>query len=87
MNRQAKRMQQKMGGNDDPRNKAKLKKQRVGPLQFFREVKIEMSKVGWPTRKEVIVSTVSVSLTIILLTGLVFGYDFAFARLVGYIFN
>ena len=33
---------------------------RTSPAQFVREVRQEMSKVTWPTRKELVVTTVSV---------------------------
>jgi preprotein translocase subunit SecE len=33
---------------------------RTSPAQFVREVRQELSKVTWPTRKELIVTTVSV---------------------------
>ncbi len=33
---------------------------RTSPAQFVREVRQEMAKVTWPTRKEVVVTTVSV---------------------------
>ncbi len=33
---------------------------RTSPAQFVREVRQEMAKVTWPTRKELVVTTVSV---------------------------
>ena len=33
---------------------------RISPAQFVREVRQEMAKVTWPTRKELVVTTVSV---------------------------
>jgi preprotein translocase subunit SecE len=33
---------------------------RTSPAQFVREVRQEMAKVTWPTRKELLVTTVSV---------------------------
>ena len=33
---------------------------RTSPAQFVREVRQELSKVTWPTRKELVVTTVSV---------------------------
>jgi preprotein translocase subunit SecE len=33
---------------------------RTSPAQFVREVRQEMAKVTWPTRKELMVTTVSV---------------------------
>lgn len=31
-----------------------------GPLAFFRQVRAEMARVTWPTRKETVVSTIMV---------------------------
>lgn len=89
MNRQLKRMQQKMGDNSSQRGagRSKTKSKRVSPVQFFKEVRHEMSKVIWPTRKEAIMSTVTVSVTIVFMTALVFGYDFGFGKLIAFIFN
>jgi len=33
---------------------------RTSPAQFVREVRQEMAKVTWPTRKELVVTTISV---------------------------
>jgi preprotein translocase subunit SecE len=33
---------------------------RLNPLQFFQEVRQEVSKVVWPTRKEVWITTIAV---------------------------
>jgi preprotein translocase subunit SecE len=39
---------------------------RTSPAQFVREVRQEISKVTWPTRKELLVTTVSVFVMAIL---------------------
>jgi preprotein translocase subunit SecE len=36
-------------------------------LQFFREVRVEIKKVTWPTRKETIASTIVVLITTFIL--------------------
>jgi preprotein translocase subunit SecE len=33
---------------------------KVGPLQFFKEVRSETQKVTWPTRREVTITTIMV---------------------------
>ena len=58
MNRQAKRMMAKQG-TDKPRTSDKRassapKRERTGPVQYYREVMAELKKVAWPTRSEVI---------------------------------
>ena len=37
-----------------------LEKKMANPLQFMREVREEVSKVSWPSRRETIVTTVMV---------------------------
>jgi len=49
--------------------------------QFLREVRLELKKVDWPTRKELITYTVVVLVTIIVLTSFVAGVDYVFSRL------
>ena len=39
---------------------------RVNPIQFFQEVRQEISKVTWPTRKEVWITTVAVLIMVTL---------------------
>jgi preprotein translocase subunit SecE len=39
-------------------------KKRTSPAQFFREVRQEVSKVTWPTRRETMVSTMMVFIMI-----------------------
>ena len=39
---------------------------RVNPIQFFQEVRQEIAKVTWPTRKEVWITTVAVLIMVTL---------------------
>lgn len=39
---------------------------KTGPIQFYREVRAEMKKITWPTRKETIASTIAVFIMVIL---------------------
>ena len=91
MNRQQKRMLQKQGqlGADGEPVAQKRKPQqpppknrdaRVGPVQFIREVRGELRKVAWPTRPEVVKYSIVVLVTVVLLTGLIFGLDFVFGE-------
>lgn len=97
MNRQMKRMQerqeraQKRAGAGRPsaaqaaatrRAAVPERRKRTGALQFLKEVRIELSKVDWPTRRELVSYTVVVLVTITVLTAYVFGLDSAFTRLV-----
>jgi len=40
--------------NGNPKKEKKAKKEKGGILKFFKEVKKEMSKVQWPSRKDMV---------------------------------
>ena len=94
MNRQMKRMQekaerqQKKAGTDRAsapaatarRAQSQEKRKRTGARQFLREVRLELKKVDWPSRAELISYTVVVLVTITVMTAYVFGLDFAFTK-------
>jgi preprotein translocase subunit SecE len=96
MNRQMKRMQerqeraQKRAGVGRPaaapattrRTAVQERRKRTGVRQFLKEVRIELSKVDWPTRRELVSYTVVVLVTVTVLTAYVFGLDSIFTRLV-----
>jgi preprotein translocase subunit SecE len=58
------------------------KKKRTGARQFLKEVRQELRKVDWPSRRELISYTVVVLVTVIVMTSLVFGLDFVFSKLI-----
>ena len=39
---------------------------KAGPLEFFRQIKLEAKKVTWPSRKETTVSTISVFIMVLI---------------------
>jgi preprotein translocase subunit SecE len=94
MNRQMKRMQekaerqQKKAGTDRASSPAastrkaasQEKRKRTGARQFLREVRLELKKVDWPSRAELISYTVVVLVTITVLTTYVFGLDAFFTK-------
>ena len=49
---------------------------------FYRDVKMEMGKVAWPTRDEIKSSTQIVMLLLVLLATIVYGFDFVFKHAV-----
>ena len=93
MNRQTKRMMKRQG-SEAP---APAERRRPAPppphrdrttaKQFGREVRGEMRKVAWPTRAEVMNSTAIVLVAVIVMTTLIFGMDFAFAKGVLFLFD
>ena len=58
------------------------KKKRAGARQFLKEVRQELRKVDWPSRRELISYTVVVLVTVVVMTSLVFGLDFVFSKLI-----
>ena len=58
------------------------KKKRTGARQFLKEVRQELRKVDWPSRRELISYTVVVLVTVIVMTTFVFGLDFVFSKLI-----
>jgi preprotein translocase subunit SecE len=101
MNRQTKRMLQRQGqmtSEGTPavdrkaqaqaaRNRATQKRERTSPGTFVKEVRGELRRVAWPSRAEVINYSGIVLVTLIILVGLVFLLDFAFAKSVLFLFE
>ncbi|HVM11416.1 MAG TPA: preprotein translocase subunit SecE [Actinomycetota bacterium] len=93
MNRQAKRQMQR--GRQQAGDRAAAarravpdrKRERTSPRQFFREVRQELKKVNWPTKRELGTYTVVVLFTVVVLTSLVFGIDFLVGRAVLAVFG
>lgn len=88
MNRQYKRMMQREQARKAtaPRPQAKAaqpaKRERTGPRQFVKEVGVELGKVAWPTRQEVVAYSIVVIVSVAVITALIFGLDFAFTKAV-----
>ncbi|GIU97301.1 MAG: hypothetical protein KatS3mg013_1104 [Actinomycetota bacterium] len=94
MNRQMKRAQeraerqQRRTGVDRPapssvatrRAAQQERRQRTSARQFLRDVRAELRKVDWPTRRELVTYTVVVLVTVTVMTTLVFGLDFVIQR-------
>lgn len=55
-------------------------KKRTTPMQFLREVRAELKKVAWPTRTELIQSTIMVLVILLALTGIIYVLDLVFAQ-------
>ncbi len=93
MNRQTKRLMQRQK-SDRPRAperrqrpQAAPQKERTGPRQYLTEVRGELRKVAWPTRHEVVNSTIIVLIAVTFMTALIFGYDYLSAKLVLFLFD
>ena len=51
------------------------------------EVRGELRKVAWPTRSEVINSTIIVLIAVVVMTTLIFGFDYLFAKGVLFLYD
>ena len=63
------------------------KKKRTSISQFLKDVRVELKKVQWPTRKELMAYTVVVFVSVVVLTSYVFGLDFLFSKAVLRVFG
>jgi len=95
MNRQAKRMMQKQKATGQDRLETMRqrravtseRKRRVPVRQFLKDVRQELKKVAWPTRKELVGYTIVVLVAVVFLTALVFGMDLSFSKAVLRVFQ
>jgi preprotein translocase subunit SecE len=62
-------------------------KERTGPRLFFTEVKGELRKVAWPNRHEVVNSTIVVLIAVVVMTALIFGFDYVSAKAVLFLYG
>ena len=97
MNRQTKRMMAKQG-TDKPKSRASdgekrrppsaaPTREKIGPKEYLSEVRGELRKVAWPTKKEVVNSTIIVLIAVVVMTSLIFGFDYASSKFVLFLFN
>lgn len=63
------------------------KRERTGARQFTREVRGELKRVVWPSRKEVAGYSLVVLVAVSLVTLFIFGLDQAFGQLVFEVFG
>jgi len=98
VNREMKRLMQRQGQVDADGSPARKEaprppatrvatKERVGPAEFARQVRGELRKVAWPTRGEVINYSIVVLMALLVLTAIIFGLDYVFAKGVIFLFK
>jgi len=92
MNRQTKRAMAKQGADKPSRPERKSAAQatqteRTGPRQYLSEVRGEMKKVAWPPKQEIINSSIIVLIGLVVMTALVFGFDWLSVHIVDFIFK
>jgi preprotein translocase subunit SecE len=55
-------------------------RERSTAKEFVRDVRGELKKVAWPSKAEVVTSTIVVLMAVIVMTLLIFGLDWMFAE-------
>jgi preprotein translocase subunit SecE len=60
---------------------------RTTPVVFVTQVRDELRKVVWPTRKELVTYTTVALIFILIMVGIVTGLDYAFTKLVFALFS
>ncbi|HBQ52751.1 MAG: preprotein translocase subunit SecE [Actinobacteria bacterium] len=66
---------------------AQVAKERVGPIQYIREVRDEMRKVAWPKWPEIRRYSIIVLVTVVIVTAFVGGLDAVFGILSGWLYK
>ncbi|HEV7523945.1 MAG TPA: preprotein translocase subunit SecE [Acidimicrobiia bacterium] len=61
--------------------------ERTGPKQYFGEVRGEMKKVAWPPRAEIVNSSIIVLVGLVIMTALIFGFDWTSVHVVDFVFK
>ena len=94
MNREQKRALQRAGQlsadgtpvRERREPQVRSKEDRVGPVQFTREVRGELKKVSWPTRAETLRLSLIVFVAIVILGAFIFAIDLGFGHLTDFLF-
>ncbi len=94
LNREQKRALKRMGALNEQGNPVRTqpqaqrsKEDRVGPVQYMREVKEEMNKVAWPKWPEVRRYSLVVLITVVIFTAYVGGLDALFGLFSGWLYK
>jgi preprotein translocase subunit SecE len=84
MNRELRRLQEKeeKRTRDRRRGQQQRRRDRVGIRQFLSEVRTELKRVAWPSRREVTTFTIVTLITAGFVTLFTFGLDFGFKNAV-----
>jgi preprotein translocase subunit SecE len=82
MNRELRRLTKKAGVAERPAPRAVQRRQRTKPLTFVKEVRAELGKVAWPSRKEVGIYTVVVLVSVAFFMAVIGAMDFVSSKAV-----
>ena len=72
---------------DKGRKKPNPQTERTTPRSYLKEVQGEMKRVAWPPRAEILNSTVIVIIGVVVMTGLIFLFDYLANNAVTKIFS
>jgi preprotein translocase subunit SecE len=91
MNRQTKRQMARQGSDrpraPERRSAPSSQVERTGPTQYFSEVRGEMKKVAWPPRAELVNSSLVVLVGLVVMTALIFVFDWTAVHVVNFVFK
>jgi preprotein translocase subunit SecE len=96
VNRQTKRLLQRQGQVEadgspalrrPPPPKARPREQRTTPMQFLREVRVELLKVNWPSGEEVRRYSAVVLFAVVVLVLFIFLLDYLFGHAISFLFR
>ena len=91
MNRQTKRQMARQGADrpraPERRSAPSPQVERTGPRQYLSEVRGEMKKVAWPPRTEIMNSSAIVLVGLVVMTALIFVFDWGAVHIVDRIFG
>ena len=92
MNRQTKRAMARQGADRPARPERRPppptpQAERTGPAQYLSEVRGEMKKVAWPPREEIFNSTVVVVVGLVVMTSLIFVFDWTSVHVIDFVFG
>ena len=71
---------------DQRRQAVNPQAERTTPRSYLREVQGEMKRVAWPPRDEIMNSTLIVIVGVVIMTALIFGFDWLAGGFVNHIF-
>jgi preprotein translocase subunit SecE len=86
VNRQTKRQMKRQGGETPAASERRRPapppphRDRATAKEFIREVRGELKKVAWPSKAEVVTSTIVVLMAVIFMSVLIFGLDLGFSK-------
>ena len=64
------------------RRPAPPRSERASPARFMREVRVELRKVSWPTRSEVVNYSIVTLVVVVILTAVIGALDYGFGEAV-----